>query len=84
MENEYARFLVEKMPLKSVREGQMIDLHSVVAFFHKAKWTGLAITREINLVPGENTISYSTVGKYVWMFILSRKKQTLLSSRIGN
>jgi hypothetical protein len=52
----------------------MIDLHSNVASFQKAKWTGLAITAEINRVPGENTISYSTVGKCVRMFILSRKE----------
>jgi DNA-binding transcriptional ArsR family regulator len=30
--------------------------------------------REINRVLGEKTISYSTVGKYVRMFILSRKE----------
>jgi hypothetical protein len=36
----------------------MIDLHSVVAFFYKAKWTGLAIIQEINRVPGENMVSY--------------------------
>jgi hypothetical protein len=48
----------------------MIDLHSIVAFFHKAKWTGLAITHEINRVPGENMISYSTVGKCVRMLVL--------------
>jgi hypothetical protein len=43
----------------------MIDLHSVVAFFHKAKWTERAITHEINRVLGENTISDSRLGKYV-------------------
>jgi hypothetical protein len=52
----------------------MIDLHSIVAFFHKVKWTELAITHEINLVLGENTISYSTVGNYVRIFILSTKE----------
>jgi hypothetical protein len=41
----------------------MIDLHSIVAFFHKAKWSKLAITDEINRVLGENTISHSTVGE---------------------
>jgi hypothetical protein len=43
----------------------MIDLHSVVAFFHKAEWTELAITHEINRVLGENITAYSTVEKYV-------------------
>jgi transposase len=52
----------------------MIDLHSVVAFFHKANWTELAITHEINRVLGENTISYSTVGKYVRKFVLAAKE----------
>jgi hypothetical protein len=52
----------------------MIDLHSVVAFFHKAKWTGRDITHEIGRVPGEDTISYSTVGTCVQMFVLSTKE----------
>jgi hypothetical protein len=51
----------------------MIDLHSVVAFFHKAEWTELAITHEINRVLGENTIAHSTVGKYVREFICGQK-----------
>jgi hypothetical protein len=52
----------------------MIDLHSVVTFFHKVKCTKRAITHEINRVLGENTISYSTLGKYVQMFVLSTKE----------
>jgi hypothetical protein len=52
----------------------MIDLHSVVAFFHKAKWTERAITHEINRVLGENIIIYLTLGKYVQMFVLSTKE----------
>jgi hypothetical protein len=52
----------------------MIDLHSVVAFFHKAKWTERAITHEINRVLGKNTISYSTLRKCVRMFVLSTKE----------
>jgi hypothetical protein len=52
----------------------MIDLHSVVAFFHKAEWTELAITHEINPVLGEGAASYSTVRKYVRMLGLSRKE----------
>jgi hypothetical protein len=52
----------------------MIDRHSVVAFFHKAKWTERAITHKINSVLGENIVSYSTLGKYVRMFILSTKE----------
>jgi hypothetical protein len=47
----------------------MIDLHSIIAFFHKAEWTELAITHEINRVLGENTIIDSLVGKYVREFI---------------
>jgi hypothetical protein len=35
---------------------------------------GLAITHEINRVSGENTISYSTIGKCVRMFALSTKE----------
>jgi hypothetical protein len=38
------------------------------------KWTELAITHEINRVLGKNTVSYSTVGKYVRMFVLSTKE----------
>jgi hypothetical protein len=52
----------------------MIDLHSVVAFFHRAKWTEPAIRHIINHVLGENTISYSTVRKYVRMFPYSTKE----------
>jgi hypothetical protein len=44
--------MLVKMPLKSVREGQVIDLQSIIAFFDKAKWTELAITHEINRVLG--------------------------------
>jgi hypothetical protein len=51
----------------------MINPHSVVAFFHKAEWTKLAITHEINRMLGENTITYSTVGKYVREFICRPK-----------
>jgi hypothetical protein len=51
----------------------MIDLHSVIAFFHKAKWTQHAITQDINRVLGENTIRYSTLVDYVRMFVLSIK-----------
>jgi hypothetical protein len=42
----------------------VIDLHFVVAFFHRAKWTERTITHEINRLLGENNISYSTLGKY--------------------
>jgi hypothetical protein len=52
----------------------MIDLHSVVAFFHKAKWTEFTITHEINGVLGKNTISDSTVRKYARMLALSAKE----------
>jgi hypothetical protein len=38
-------------------------MSAAIAFFHKAKWTELAITHEINRVPGQNIINYSTVGK---------------------
>jgi hypothetical protein len=43
----------------------MIDRHSAIVFFHKAKWTERAITQAINHMLGENNISYSTLGKYV-------------------
>jgi hypothetical protein len=56
----------------------MIDLHSVVAFFHKTKLAELGVTHEINRVLGENTISYSTVGKYVRMLAYQGEKQTHL------
>jgi hypothetical protein len=52
----------------------MIDLHSVVVFFHKAKGTELAITHEINRVLRENTISNSTVRKYARMLVFSTKE----------
>jgi hypothetical protein len=51
----------------------MIDLHSVVAFFHKAEWTELVVTHEIRRVLGKNTIACSTVGKYVREFICGSK-----------
>jgi hypothetical protein len=62
------------MPFKSVLSGQMKDLHSVVAFFHRAKWSELAVGHEINHALEENTISYSTAGKYVRMFVISMKE----------
>jgi hypothetical protein len=62
------------MPLKSVHSGEMIDLHSVVALFHKTKWTELANTHKIDRVLGENTISYSTIDKYFRMFVSSTKE----------
>jgi hypothetical protein len=52
----------------------MIDLNSVLAFFHKAKWTELAITHDINRALGENTINSSTVRKCVRMIVLSTKE----------
>jgi hypothetical protein len=55
----------------------MIDVHSIIAFFHKAKWLELAITHEMNRVLGGNTISYSAVGKDVRMFILSTKETNI-------
>jgi hypothetical protein len=62
----------------------MTDLHSVVAFFQKAKWTGIAIAHETNRVPGENTIGHSTVGNVFGCLFYQRKKQTRRSSRIGS
>jgi hypothetical protein len=41
----------------------MIGMHSVVAFFHKAKWTERAITHEINRMLGKNIISYLKLEK---------------------
>jgi hypothetical protein len=55
----------------------MIDLHSVIAFSHIAKCTELAMTHEIGRVLGENTISVSTVGTYVRMFVLSTKESDI-------
>jgi hypothetical protein len=52
----------------------MIDLHSVVAFFHKPKWTERAIKHKIDRVLGENTISCCTLEKYVRLFALSTKE----------
>jgi hypothetical protein len=52
----------------------MIDPHSVVSFFHKTKWIERALTPEIHHVPGEDTISCSTLRKYVRMFVLSTKE----------
>jgi hypothetical protein len=45
-----------------------------VALFHKAEWTELAITQEINRVLEENTLSYSMVRAYPQIFILSKKE----------
>jgi hypothetical protein len=69
-----ARFLKGKIPLKAMHLGQRNGLHSVIAFFHKAKWTEMAITCEINAVLRENAIGYSTVGRYLRMFALSTKE----------
>jgi hypothetical protein len=52
----------------------MIDLPSVVAFFDKTRWTKRTVTHEMNRVLRENTLSYSTLGKYVRMFALSTKE----------
>jgi hypothetical protein len=71
MENEIYSILGRKNAIKICTSEPDDDLHSVVAFFHGVKWSGLAITHEINRVPEENTISYSTVGKCVRMFVLS-------------
>jgi hypothetical protein len=49
-------------------------MYSIIAFFHKAKWTELAITHEINRLLGENTVSHSAVARYVRMFVLSTKE----------
>jgi hypothetical protein len=38
------------------------------------EWTKRSITHEINGVLGENTISYSRLGKYVRMFVLATKE----------
>jgi hypothetical protein len=48
----------------------MIGLQSVVAFFHKAKWTELAITHDINSTLRENILSDSSVRNYVRIFVL--------------
>jgi hypothetical protein len=51
----------------------MSGLHFVVAFFHTAEWTELAITHETNHMLGEHIIIYSTVGKYGREFICGPK-----------
>jgi hypothetical protein len=51
----------------------MIDLHSVVAFFHKAEWTELATRHEVNRLLGEKTIACFAVGRYVREFICGPK-----------
>jgi hypothetical protein len=53
----------------------MIDFYSVVTFLYRVKLSKLAITHEINRMLGYNTISYSTVEKYIHVFI-SGSKQT--------
>jgi hypothetical protein len=52
----------------------VIDLQSVVASFHKAKWSELALMHEINCVLWQNPINYSTVGKDVRMFVCALRK----------
>jgi DNA-binding transcriptional ArsR family regulator len=78
MESEMCPVLDRKKLLKSICSGQMIDLRSLVAFLDKEKWTELAITRKIDRVLGESTLSYPTVGKYVQMFVLSTKETNTL------
>jgi hypothetical protein len=57
----------------------MIDLNSVVAFFHKAKWSELALRYEIYCVLGENAVNYSTAGKDVRAFACaSRRPDSLI------
>jgi hypothetical protein len=72
--NEMCSILNHKIPLKSLPCGQMIDLHFVTIFIHKAKWTEIAITHEINCVLEQNIIGYSTVEKYVRMLVLSTRE----------
>jgi hypothetical protein len=43
-------------------------------FLSQSEWTELTVTHEIKRVLGRNTIVYSTVGKYVRMFVLSTKE----------
>jgi hypothetical protein len=59
---------------KSVSQGEMIDLHSVVTFLDKAKGIELGITSEINWALWENTISDLAVRKYIWMFVSAERK----------
>jgi hypothetical protein len=51
----------------------MIDLHFVVALFHKTPWTELIIAHEINQVPRENTITHLAVGKSVRALLCNSK-----------
>jgi hypothetical protein len=53
----------------------MIDLGSVISFFHGTKWTELAITYEINGVLGENTMSIRRSGNMFGCLSYQRKKQ---------
>jgi hypothetical protein len=52
----------------------MIDLYSLADFFDKVKWVELAITHEINRVPWENIIGYSTARTYVRTVVLLRNE----------
>jgi DNA-binding transcriptional ArsR family regulator len=52
----------------------VIDLQFVVASFHKAKWSELALMHEIDFLLRENPISCLTVGKDVWMFVWASRK----------
>lgn len=71
---KYDWFPVSEKDVRISMLRQMIDLHSVVAFFHMAKWTELAIMHEINRALGENTISDSTIGQYGRMLVCASKK----------
>jgi hypothetical protein len=74
--------LSEKNTLTHGRQNQMIDQHSVVAFFYKTERTKLAVTHEINHVLGGNTLTYSTVGKDVRGFICGPKDKTSFIVRL--
>jgi hypothetical protein len=73
-------FMIIKIRLRYVPEGSMIDLHSVFAFFHKAKWTELAITHEINRMLGENLSTIRPSGNMFGCLSYQLNNQTLLSS----
>jgi hypothetical protein len=69
-----AGILVVEMPLQSIRQSQVIDLHPSSLSSIKRNGPSSLSRKEINRALGENTLDESTIGKYVRMFVFSVKE----------
>jgi hypothetical protein len=65
----------ESIGICKLRSGHRLVL--ITAFFRKVQWTKFTLTHEINHVPGEKAVGYSSVGKYLRGFICSSRHDDL-------